>query len=344
MNDLQIQRGELIALDGPNSPEYIMILIAISAIGASAAYINNNLTANPLVHSVKLCEARYLLADSEVRSLVEPYDGEMREAGVQTVFFNELLISNLSNTKPIPLTRRKGINPSATLRLIYTSGTTGLPKGVKQSYGKELLAAEKISKHLSLKPGYVGELARYLLNAPPSLLDKQHNVHMAWGNGIRPDVWEPFRQRFGIETINEIYGATDGYGTTWNKNRGSFGATAVSVRGPLWHFWNGAREKRVLIDVDSEDILRGTNGFAIECKPGEPGECIHKIDPDSEALVFSKYYKDKAAGSKLKMFQQIKLVKYLEVLIKYKRRTYMGFWFHILMEEQGAQQSYLRQV
>lgn len=35
---------------------------------------------------------------------------------------------------------------------------------------------------------YVGETLRYLLAAPPSPLDKQHNVHSIFGNGLRPDV------------------------------------------------------------------------------------------------------------------------------------------------------------
>jgi len=59
---------------------------------------------------------------------------------------------------------------------------------------------------------YVGELCRYLLNAPPSPLDKQHCVQVAWGNGMRPDVWEAFRKRFGIPVIHELYAATDGMG------------------------------------------------------------------------------------------------------------------------------------
>jgi acyl-CoA synthetase (AMP-forming)/AMP-acid ligase II len=32
---------------------------------------------------------------------------------------------------------------------------------------------------------YVGELCRYLSNAPPHPLDKDNNVQMAWGNGMR---------------------------------------------------------------------------------------------------------------------------------------------------------------
>jgi acyl-CoA synthetase (AMP-forming)/AMP-acid ligase II len=39
---------------------------------------------------------------------------------------------------------------------------------------------------------YVGETARYLLNAKPDPLGKNHNVRCMYGNGLRPDVWERF--------------------------------------------------------------------------------------------------------------------------------------------------------
>jgi acyl-CoA synthetase (AMP-forming)/AMP-acid ligase II len=149
---------------------------------------------------------------------------------------------------------------------------------------------------------YVGELARYLLNAPPSPLDKQHKVRMVWGNGIRPDVWEAFRQRFGVECINEIYGATDGFGTMWNANRGAFGRNAIAVRGPLWHFLNGGREKRIRIDVDSQEVLRDPEtGFAIECAVDEPGEAINKVDPTLAPAVFGRYMNNPAAGLKRRL-------------------------------------------
>ena len=55
---------------------------------------------------------------------------------------------------------------------------------------------------------YVGEMCRYLLSATPSESDRDHCVRMALGNGMRPDVWNRFRERFGIDTIAEIYAAT----------------------------------------------------------------------------------------------------------------------------------------
>ena len=53
---------------------------------------------------------------------------------------------------------------------------------------------------------YVGETCRYLTVAPPEIdpvtgenLDKKHCVRVAVGNGLRPDVWDKFKERFGIE-------------------------------------------------------------------------------------------------------------------------------------------------
>lgn len=353
LHDLGIQPDEMVAVDGLNSPEYVMLMLALNGIGACAAYINSNLTATPMVHSVKLCGARYLLADRAVEALVRPCEEELAKEGVKTVYYHDGFTSSLQDARPLPASLRQNLSPAGLARLIYTSGTTGLPKGVMLARARELVAAKGVSEYLNLQPGvtrmytclplyhvsghnlctmpsiyagstvvlsrkfshatfwpevrasradivqYVGELARYLLNAPPSPLDKQHNVRMIWGNGIRPDVWEPFRQRFGVETVNEIYGATDGFATCWNANRGAFGRNAIAVRGPLWHLLNGAREKRVRIDVATEDILRdAATGFAVECRDGEAGETIHKVDPAVQGVAFAKYFNNSDAGLK----------------------------------------------
>jgi len=145
---------------------------------------------------------------------------------------------------------------------------------------------------------YVGELCRYLLNASPSPMDKQHNVQMAWGNGMRPDVWENFRERFGIPVINELYAATDGMGATYNENYGEFSRNAIGKRGLIWHLLMGRKEVRVKMDVDTEEIMRDKNGFAIKCGTNEPGEVVHQLDPNAPEAVFQGYYGNKAAGEK----------------------------------------------
>jgi hypothetical protein len=54
MNDLNIEVGELVALDGGNSPEYFMLWFGLDAIGAVTSFINWNLTGAGLEHCVKV--------------------------------------------------------------------------------------------------------------------------------------------------------------------------------------------------------------------------------------------------------------------------------------------------
>lgn len=145
---------------------------------------------------------------------------------------------------------------------------------------------------------YVGELCRYLVNAPPHPMERQHNVRMAWGNGMRPDVWEVFRQRFNVPVINELYAATDGLGSSFNYNQGGFGKNAIAVRGLIWHLRNGKNEVRVKMDVDTEEMIRDKNGFAVQCSVNEPGEVLHRIDPAMADAAFAGYYKNTSASTK----------------------------------------------
>jgi acyl-CoA synthetase (AMP-forming)/AMP-acid ligase II len=115
---------------------------------------------------------------------------------------------------------------------------------------------------------------------------------------MRPDVWEPFRQRFNIECINELYAATDGMGACFNANRGPFSRNAIGVRGLYWELTNGVNEKRVLIDPSSQSLLRNAQGFCILASRGEPGEVLHRIDPAMASSIFPGYYKNPSASQK----------------------------------------------
>lgn len=145
---------------------------------------------------------------------------------------------------------------------------------------------------------YVGELCRYLINSPPHPLERKHQLRMAWGNGMRPDVWERFRERFNIPVINELYAATDGLGATFNENRGEFSRNCIGVRGALWNWKMGSNELHARIDPDTEEIVRGADGWVEKCNINEPGEVIHKLDPAMLEQAFKGYYKNEAATQK----------------------------------------------
>ncbi|UQE74059.1 long-chain-acyl-CoA synthetase [Gordonia sp. PP30] len=56
---------------------------------------------------------------------------------------------------------------------------------------------------------YIGELCRYLLAQPEKPTDRQHAVRVCAGNGMRPEIWDEFSERFGIDRIVEFYGASE---------------------------------------------------------------------------------------------------------------------------------------
>lgn len=64
---------------------------------------------------------------------------------------------------------------------------------------------------------YIGELCRYLLNAPVNDGDAKLQIKFAFGNGMRPDVWTKFKQRYNIGRIIEFYGATEGNFSLFNS-------------------------------------------------------------------------------------------------------------------------------
>lgn len=41
-------------------------------------------------------------------------------------------------------------------------------------------------------------------------MDGVHNIRVAFGNGLRLDIWKEFQERFKIPKIVEFFGATEG--------------------------------------------------------------------------------------------------------------------------------------
>lgn len=141
---------------------------------------------------------------------------------------------------------------------------------------------------------YIGELCRYLVNQPVSPNDRKHAIRLISGNGLRPDIWNEFVERFGIRNIREFYAATEGNIALFN-----FDAKPGSVgRIPKW------AERRFVVkivryDVEREEPVRGPDGFCQACGPDEIGEIMGQIlnDPMKPANRFEGYA-DKAATEK----------------------------------------------
>ena len=56
---------------------------------------------------------------------------------------------------------------------------------------------------------YIGEICRYLLNQDPGPGDRDHSIRVMTGNGLRPEIWDEFQERFGVGRICEFYAASE---------------------------------------------------------------------------------------------------------------------------------------
>jgi acyl-CoA synthetase (AMP-forming)/AMP-acid ligase II len=106
---------------------------------------------------------------------------------------------------------------------------------------------------------YIGELLRYLLAQPVRERDKAHHVTRVLGNGLRPDIWMEFKNRFGIGRVHEFYGASEG--NTGFVNIFNFDKTVG------WSPQYGKAWDVVQYDVDEDQPVRGyTDAQASEKK------------------------------------------------------------------------------
>jgi fatty-acyl-CoA synthase len=119
---------------------------------------------------------------------------------------------------------------------------------------------------------YIGELCRYLLNAPPNPLEHGHKVRAITGNGLRPEIWREFQRRFAIPRIVEFYGATESNVSMLNYD-GTVGAVG---RVPDYLEWL-LPSRVVRFDVEKEMPVRGEDGLCVECGPDEVGEAVGGI-------------------------------------------------------------------
>jgi acyl-CoA synthetase (AMP-forming)/AMP-acid ligase II len=142
---------------------------------------------------------------------------------------------------------------------------------------------------------YVGETARYLLAAPPSPLDKAHFVRGMYGNGLRPDVWLKFRERFGVPEVLEFFSSSEGVFGTAVHCRGDYLACCVGHHGAINRYLNRNVMVPVLTDHAGGIVRDPKTGFAYRQPYSKGGEMVVAI-PDVSA--FPGYYNNPEATMK----------------------------------------------
>lgn len=141
---------------------------------------------------------------------------------------------------------------------------------------------------------YIGELCRYLLNSPPHPKERAHRIRTGFGNGLRPEVWQAFLDRFNIPHLCEFYGSTEGNVSFLNFD-GKVGAVG---RIPGWLKSQFANIAFVKFDIETEQPVRGPDGLCIPADVDEAGEALGLIGTDVRQR-FEGYNDEKATEKKL---------------------------------------------
>ncbi|MDR1160094.1 MAG: AMP-binding protein [Syntrophomonadaceae bacterium] len=117
----------------------------------------------------------------------------------------------------------------------------------------------------------VGEMYRYLFSKPLSEHDKNNSLAVAICNGINKELQEPFRERFDIDHIIEVYGTAENVGFFINylEHPGICGTLNLG----------GIRQGEVVrCDLDSGNVFRNEEGRVIPCNVGENGVLLCAVN------------------------------------------------------------------
>lgn len=120
---------------------------------------------------------------------------------------------------------------------------------------------------------YIGEICRYLCKQPKREGEKDHQVRLAVGNGVRSDVWREFLDRFGNIKMCELYGATEG-NICFMNHTGKVGA--VGRTNFFYKFF--FTFDLIKYDFQKDEPIRNEQGWCSHVKKGEPGLLISRVN------------------------------------------------------------------
>ena len=339
----------LVLLD--NRPELLMLIGALSKLGAVASLINPNQRGKVLLHSIQLTRGRTFIVGEELLDAFEEikdeldltrddsllYQPESGQRGDPDGYDNlQKAIKDQPTGNP-PATREVKLgDPFA---YVFTSGTTGLPKASIQThrrwfsgmywFGKIVMNLRPTDVHYCPLPFchtnglnvawgsaagcgttlamrrkfsashfwsdtrkfnansfiYGGEVCRYLMNQPARPDDRDNPIEAMVGNGLRPDIWRAFKNRFDISKVYELYGAAEA--PLIFSNILNVDCTVGMCLTPF---------AIVEYDTDADEPVRGEDGFMKKVVPGATGLLVAEI---SERMPFVGYTEKEETEKKI---------------------------------------------
>lgn len=117
-----------------------------------------------------------------------------------------------------------------------------------------------------------------------------------YGNGMRPDVWGRFQDRFGVPKICEFYGSTEGGLSHLTIQEGEYLRDAVGHDGLIRRLLLYKQWVPVLVDAETNELVRDPEtGSAIRMPYEVGGELLFRLESEAS---FVGYWKNPDATEK----------------------------------------------
>ncbi len=117
----------------------------------------------------------------------------------------------------------------------------------------------------------------------PSELEKGHRVTKMIGNGMRPNIWDKFKERFGVEEVLELYASSEGnvgFSNVFNfDNTVGFSPTPYAI---------------IQFDKEKNELVRDDKGWCKKVKKGEVGLLVGKITVAHHSMAIPITEKNKS--------------------------------------------------
>ncbi|XP_027461540.2 long-chain fatty acid transport protein 6 isoform X3 [Zalophus californianus] len=265
LNHSTLERGDTVALLMSNEPDFVHVWFGLAKLGCVVAFLNSNIRSNSLLHCIRSCEPRALVVGAGLpkAAVISQLQALKGSAGLWAFgcTANDIIYITL------PLYHSSGA-------LLGIGGCIEL--GATCVLKKKFSASQfwnDCRKYNVTVFQYIGELCRYLCKQPKREGEKDHQVRLAVGNGVRSDVWREFLDRFGNIKMCELYGATEGNICFMNHTGkiGSVGRTNFFYK-LLFTF------DLVKYDFQKDEPIRNEQGWCLHVKKGEPGLLISRVN------------------------------------------------------------------
>ncbi|KTG42158.1 hypothetical protein cypCar_00006160 [Cyprinus carpio] len=276
-----LREGDTVALFLGNEPRFVWTWLGLAKLGCPAALLNFNIRSKSLLHCFSCCGASVLIAAAELRDAVEEILPALKEKGITVYLLSDecttdgiqcigQAIAKASDT-PLSPSLRSNIHIRTTALYIYTSGTTGNTVVLRRKFSASQFWDDCRKYNITVMQ-YIGETLRYLCNTQKKDNDRDHNVRVAIGNGVRADVWKEFLNRFGRIHVRELYAATEG-------NVGFINYTdKVGVVGRINILSKVLFPFAIIkFDIEKEEPVRNAEGLCIPVGKDEVGLLVGKI-------------------------------------------------------------------